>query len=148
MPIGQFKAMWQCNAVTKPGGPNTCCVTWWPHLQLMQVAPPGGQICKQWIWNIKWWQRFLLANGRWRHPNNFSLFNIPWRHNNAHFYGLVSPNSDESYVWLKLYVALTAIAWGSAALIRFLRIFPHTAKLKLFVSALGKTNCTSMLTLQ
>ena len=24
---------------------NSCCATWWPNLQLMQVAPPGGQIC-------------------------------------------------------------------------------------------------------
>ena len=21
---------------------------WWPNLQLMQVAPSGGQICNQW----------------------------------------------------------------------------------------------------
>ena len=79
----------------------------------------------------------------------FLFFNIPWKHNNAYFDGLLSPNSDELYVGSKLYVALTAIAPGSATLnhdpataIRFLRIFPHTA-IQLWV----KQICTQMLTL-
>ena len=33
MPIGQFKAMWQCSDAT-----------WWPTLQTMQMVPPDDQI--------------------------------------------------------------------------------------------------------
>ena len=36
MPIGQFKAMWQCSDAT-----------WWPTLEPMQVAPPDDQILNQ-----------------------------------------------------------------------------------------------------
>ena len=29
---------------------NASGAIWWPHLQLMQVAPSGGQICNQCKW--------------------------------------------------------------------------------------------------
>ena len=90
MPKGQLKAMWQCmwdnlvaNFGTNASGETSCpnfepmqiMVTqfatdtsgsfWWPNLQSVQVAPPGGQNCKQWM--IIWLQNLLLANGRRRH---------------------------------------------------------------------------------
>ena len=60
MPIGQSQAMWQCmfvTNVTNASGaisniywPNASDASWWPNLQLTQVAPSGSQICNQCKW--------------------------------------------------------------------------------------------------
>jgi len=40
------KAMWQCRWLSLVGFViNAIGAIWWPNLQLMQVAPSGGQIC-------------------------------------------------------------------------------------------------------
>ena len=60
MIIGQSKAMWQCKWPNLVANfrTNASGATWWPNLELMQVAPSGGQI---WMLPCGCW---ILSNSR------------------------------------------------------------------------------------
>ena len=72
---------------------NASGAIWWPYLQLMQVAPSGGQICNY---------------CKWRHLVAKFATNVKWRH----LVSIFATNASDAIWWPNLQLMQVASSCG------------------------------------